>query len=107
MELILSVPSFVGSVVTFGRRKRRWSVREIIVTHVDNDCSKRNNIFCIVIAAPRARFITEDRVRIITFTEDDLSGKIIGENRLLLYLNKRKSVVLETRTPEPILTFTA
>ena len=107
MELTLSVPSFVGSVVTFGRRKKRWSVREVIVTRVDDDCSKTKNLFCIVIAAPRARFIAEDRVRVITFTEDDLSGKIIEENRLLLYLNKRRSVVLEARTPKPTLTFAA
>lgn len=99
MELEITEKVIVGSPITFNKKDKSWIIRDLFVWQQGNDRFRCDQLVCLMAARQNAPE-TENQVRIVLFSRDDLSGMIDGENRLFLYLNKEKSVTVHMRFVE-------
>jgi hypothetical protein len=92
MELDVSPQEMIGSPISFGRRREIWIIRDMIVLK-QNSGRFRYELFCLIVAKEKAPE-SENQVRLVLFSADDLSGDIDSENHLFLYLNEKKSATV-------------
>ena len=96
MELEITEEVIVGSPLTFNKRDKPWIIRDLFVWRQCNDKFRRNQLVCLI-AAKQDAPETENQVRFVLFSKDDLSGMIDEKNNIFLYLNKKKDVIMHLR----------
>ena len=92
MELGIPAEEMIGSPISFSRRRGLWIIKDMLVFK-RNSGRFQYEVFCLIVAKEKAPE-SENQVKLILFSKDDLSGLIDSENRLFLYLNKKKSVTV-------------
>lgn len=95
MELEITRETMIGSPITFGKQRKLWIVRDLIIIKKDHG-RFQSELACLIVARQKAPEF-ENQVRIVLFSRDDLSGMINNRNNLFLYLNKEKSVTMHLR----------
>lgn len=104
MEIKLNTTGLIGKPVTFGKIKRLWYVRSIILINPE-EISEKKKVLCITVESPRKRSFDGTQTREIIFRCDNLSGETKEGVNMSLFLDRAKKIILHLQPPEQILSF--
>lgn len=97
----LRYSTLVGKILTIGKRKKQWIIRNVTVVESDEPNPGNPERFCIIVSGSVQREKHKTKIRTFVFDATEIFGEMMGENDWRMYISKSPRVAIHMGAIEP------